>query len=51
LITTAQLEGSFTRKPKKRKPVLGYLKAQGRFRHLLNQPEVLAKIQKDVDEQ
>jgi len=40
-----------SRKPKERKPVLEYLKTQGRFRHLLKQPEVLAKIQKDVDEE
>jgi|GEM_PF-7059566 pyruvate ferredoxin oxidoreductase beta subunit len=40
-----------SRKPKERKPVLEYLKAQGRFRHLLKQPEVLAQIQKDIDEQ
>jgi pyruvate/2-oxoacid:ferredoxin oxidoreductase beta subunit len=40
-----------SRKPKERKPVLEYLKAQGRFHHLLKQPEVLAQIQKDIDEQ
>ena len=40
-----------SRKPKERKPVIEYLKAQGRFRHLLNKPDELAKIQKQIDEQ
>jgi pyruvate ferredoxin oxidoreductase beta subunit len=40
-----------SRKPKERKPVLEYLKAQGRFRHLLNKPDELAKIQRQIDEQ
>ncbi len=40
-----------SRKPKERKPVIEYLKTQGRFRHLLKNPEEVAKIQKMVDEQ
>ena len=36
--------------PKPRKPVLEYLKAQGRFRHLIDKPDLVAKIQKEVDD-
>lgn len=32
------------------KPVQEYLKSQGRFKHLLNQPEIIAQIQKIADE-
>jgi len=39
-----------TYKPKKRKPVEEYLKMQGRFRHILKKPELVAEIQKMVDE-
>ncbi len=40
-----------TCKPKeKRKPVEEYFKLQGRFRHLLKHPDIIAQIQKDVDE-
>ncbi|MCX8174343.1 MAG: pyruvate synthase subunit PorB [Thermoplasmata archaeon] len=35
--------------PKPRKPVEEYLKIQGRFRHLMNKPEELKKIQELVD--
>jgi pyruvate ferredoxin oxidoreductase beta subunit len=35
----------------KRKPVIEYLKLQGRFKHLLDKPEEIAKIQRMVDEQ
>jgi pyruvate ferredoxin oxidoreductase beta subunit len=51
-----ELEGSdfnnikITKKPVKRKPVDEYLKLQGRFRHLMNQPSEIAMIQKMVDE-
>ena len=41
----------FTYKPKERKPVVEFLKTQGRFKHLFkeqNKP-VLEQIQKDVD--
>ena len=40
-----------TCKPKeKRKPVEEYFKLQGRFRHLLKHPDIIAQIQKEVDE-
>ncbi len=40
-----------TYKPKeKRKPVEEYFKLQGRFRHLLKHPDIIAHIQKEVDE-
>jgi len=39
-----------TYKPKKFKPVEEYLKMQGRFRHLLKNPEYVKKLQRDVDE-
>jgi pyruvate ferredoxin oxidoreductase beta subunit len=51
-----ELEGSdfnnmtITKKPKERKPVEEYLKLQGRFRHLMKQPDEIARIQKEVDE-
>ncbi|MEM4293966.1 MAG: hypothetical protein QXJ27_07380 [Thermoplasmata archaeon] len=35
--------------PKPRKPVLEFLKVQGRFRHLMDKPEELKKIQEFVD--
>ncbi|MGB9635829.1 MAG: pyruvate synthase subunit PorB [Thermoplasmata archaeon] len=35
--------------PKPRKPVEEFLKIQGRFRHLLNKPEEIKKIQEYVD--
>jgi len=38
-----------TYKPKERKPVIEYLKTQRRFAHLMNKPEEIEKIQKDVD--
>ncbi len=41
----------FTYKPKERKPVVEFLKTQGRFKHLFkeeNKP-ILAEIQKDID--
>ncbi len=34
----------------RRKPVIEYLKLQGRFRHLLDKPELIAEIQKYADE-
>ena len=39
-----------TKMPKVRKPVEEYLKVQGRFRHILKNPELLEKIQREVDE-
>ncbi len=39
-----------TKMPKARKNVEEYLKLQGRFRHILKDPELLAKIQAEVDE-
>jgi pyruvate ferredoxin oxidoreductase beta subunit len=51
-----ELEGSdfnnikVTKKPKERKPVMEYLKAQRRFKHLMNKPEEIDKIQASVDE-
>ena len=36
--------------PEKRKPVEEYFKLQGRFRHLLKMPEIISKMQKEVDE-
>lgn len=40
-----------TCRPKdKRKPVEEYFKLQGRFRHLLKNPDIIARIQKEVDE-
>lgn len=51
-----ELEGSnfnnikITKKPVKRKPVEEYLKLQGRFKHLMNNPDEIAKIQKLVDD-
>ncbi|MEW5937341.1 MAG: pyruvate synthase subunit PorB [Candidatus Thermoplasmatota archaeon] len=51
-----ELEGSnfnnlkVTKKPKERKPVNDYLKAQGRFRHLLDNPALIEQIQREVDE-
>ncbi|MCD6383013.1 MAG: pyruvate ferredoxin oxidoreductase, partial [Thermoplasmata archaeon] len=39
-----------TFKPKKRKPVIEYLKLQGRFRHIVKNPELVSEIQKMVDE-
>lgn len=34
----------------RRKPVIEYLKLQGRFKHLLDKPELIAQIQKYADE-
>ena len=51
-----ELEGSdfnnivFTKKIKNRKPVVDYLKLQGRFRHLFKREGEIEKIQKMVDE-
>ena len=52
-----ELEGSDFRNikitkqpPKPRRPVLDYLKAQSRFKHLVDKPELVEKIQKEVDE-
>jgi len=39
-----------TKKPKERIPVVEYLKTQRRFRHLMDKPEELKKIQDEVDE-
>ncbi|MBI5001384.1 MAG: pyruvate synthase subunit beta [Euryarchaeota archaeon] len=36
--------------PKPRKPVLDYLKVQSRFKHLVDKPDLIEKIQKEVDE-
>lgn len=50
-----ELEGSdfndinVTKKPKERKPVIEYLKTQRRFRHLMDKPDEIAKIQSAVD--
>ena len=43
----------FTYKPKERKPVVEFLKTQGRFKHLFKEENkyVLDKIQKDIDSQ
>ena len=35
--------------PKNKMPVEAYLKLQGRFRHLMKSPELIAEIQKDID--
>jgi len=42
----------FTHKPKQRKPVVEWLKIQGRFKHLFKEENkhILEQIQKDVDE-
>ncbi|MBU4311384.1 MAG: hypothetical protein KJ706_01540, partial [Candidatus Omnitrophica bacterium] len=42
----------FTYKPKERKPVVEFLKTQGRFKHLFKEENkhVLEEIQKDIDE-
>ncbi len=42
----------FTYKPKQRKPVVEFLKPQGRFKHLFKEENkhILEEIQKDVDE-
>jgi pyruvate ferredoxin oxidoreductase beta subunit len=42
----------FTYKPKERKPVIEFLKAQGRFKHLFTEENkhILDEIQKDIDE-
>ncbi|MBU1888162.1 MAG: pyruvate ferredoxin oxidoreductase [Candidatus Omnitrophica bacterium] len=42
----------FTYKPKERKPVVDFLKPQGRFKHLFKEENkfVLEEIQKDIDE-
>lgn len=51
-----ELEGSdfrninITKKIRERKPVIDYLKLQGRFRHLMKNDKELEKIQKMVDE-
>jgi len=39
-----------TYKPKERKPVIEYLKLQSRFRHIVNRPEEVERIQKEIDE-
>jgi len=39
-----------TKKVGRRKPVEEYLRLQTRFRHVLEDPEALAEIQRDVDE-
>jgi pyruvate ferredoxin oxidoreductase beta subunit len=39
-----------TKKVPQRKPIIEYLKLQSRFKHLVDKPEMLAKIQKEVDE-
>ena len=39
-----------TKKPKERKPVIEYLKVQRRFKHLIDKPEEIEKIQAEVDE-
>ena len=35
--------------PSKRVPVIDYLKLQGRFKHLLNKPEEIKKIEEYID--
>jgi len=39
-----------TKKPKARKPIIDYLKRQGRFRHIVKNEEEVAKIQAMIDE-
>ena len=39
-----------TKKPAKRLPVIEYLKTQRRFKHLMDKPGELEKIQTEVDE-
>ncbi len=39
-----------TKKIRKRRPVVEYLKHQARFNHVVNDPEMVAKIQESVDE-
>lgn len=41
---------NITQKTGQRRPVIDYLKAQGRFAHIIDNPEILAKIQQEVDE-
>jgi len=43
-------ERRLTKKIRKRKPVEEYLKHQARFRHVMDDPEALAEIQRGVDE-
>jgi pyruvate ferredoxin oxidoreductase beta subunit len=39
-----------TKKPKDRKPVIEYLKVQRRFKHLMDKPHEIERIQAEVDE-
>ena len=43
-------ERRLSKKVRKRKPVEEYLRWQGRFRHILNDPDAIAEIQRGVDE-
>jgi pyruvate ferredoxin oxidoreductase beta subunit len=43
-------ERRLTRKIGKRKPIEEYLKYQARYRHVIDDPEALAEIQKGIDE-
>jgi len=51
-----ELEGAdmrnmkITKKVPKRKPIVEYFKLQGRFKHILKDEKLIAKIQKDIDE-
>lgn len=42
-------EYHLTYKPKEKKPIEEWLKIQGRFKHVLNDPEKVAEIQAEVD--
>ncbi|MFC1666556.1 thiamine pyrophosphate-dependent enzyme [Candidatus Omnitrophota bacterium] len=52
LIEVENGEWKFTYKPKQRKPVVEFLKPQGRFKHLFKEENkhILDEIQKDIDE-
>jgi len=52
LIEVENGQWKFTYKPKQRKPVIEFLKPQGRFKHLFKEENkhILDEIQKDIDE-
>ncbi|MEE8570674.1 MAG: thiamine pyrophosphate-dependent enzyme [Candidatus Bathyarchaeia archaeon] len=43
----------YVKRPERKKPIIDYLKAQGRFRHLFRpeRPEIIERIQKHVDKE
>jgi pyruvate ferredoxin oxidoreductase beta subunit len=44
---------AYVKRPERKKPIIDYLKAQGRFRHLFRpeRPEIIERIQKYVDKE